>query len=147
MLLSFANLHQVTLHINLGEDCAPLCAYKAAIRIMKLFGSFRVAGLDGIPPLVIKNCSEHWAYLFTPLINWCLRYRSIPPPWQGLVLVPVFKKGNPISPLSYQLLAVLDMSSKSMSKYLLEPLSLWSTAAKIIHYSLFAGLFCSREVS
>lgn len=51
-------------------------------------------GMDGIPPLLLKNCSTALASPITSLFNRSLHDRMFPVAWKSASIIPIYKSGN-----------------------------------------------------
>jgi hypothetical protein len=72
---------------------APIAAAEVSKAIKRLRPS-KCVGLDGIPSLVIKGCSDIFTPLLTYIFNLRLTSVTFPSLWKQTAVVPVFKKGN-----------------------------------------------------
>ena len=52
----------------------------------------KAAGPDGIPGIVLKNCADQLAVVFTRIINQSLSQYTVPPCLKASVIVPLLKK-------------------------------------------------------
>ena len=63
-------------------------------------------GPDGLPPIFLKTCSEQLAAPLAYLYSQCMEFSYLPPDWLRAYITPVFKKGDPSSPLNYRPIAL-----------------------------------------
>jgi hypothetical protein len=76
---------------------------KRAIRKLKAKSK---GGPDGLPPIFLKTCSDQLAAPLAYLYSQCMEFSYLPPDWLRAYITPVFKKGDPSSPLNYRPVAL-----------------------------------------
>jgi hypothetical protein len=52
------------------------------------------SGLDGIPPIILKNCASAFAKLLSLLFNRSVATSVFPDRWKVSYVTPIFKKGR-----------------------------------------------------
>lgn len=73
-------------------------------------------GMDGIPPLLLKNCSTALASPITSLFNRSLHDRMFPVAWKSASIIPIYKSGNCNRVTNYRGVSVLCCLSKIFEK-------------------------------
>jgi hypothetical protein len=76
---------------------------KRAIRKLKAKSK---GGPDGLPPIFIKTCSDQLSTPLAYVYSQCMEFSYLPPDWLRAYITPVFKKGDPSSPLNYRPIAL-----------------------------------------
>ena len=79
-------------------------------------------GPDGLLPIFIKTCSDQ---LSTPLAygySQCMEFSYLPLDWLRAYITPVFKKGDPSSPLNYRPIALTCTICKIMEVFIKDQL-------------------------
>jgi hypothetical protein len=69
-------------------------------------------GPDGIPPVVLRECSGALATVLTKLFRLILKTKIFPSSWKQAVVQPVLKKGDPSDPSNYRPIALTSSISK-----------------------------------
>jgi hypothetical protein len=77
-----------------------------ALDVRKAYGS------DGIPPIVLANCSRDLAPILAKLFRLILKTNIFPSSWKHAVVQPVPKKGDPSDPSNYRPIAITSTLSK-----------------------------------
>jgi hypothetical protein len=90
---------------------APITA-AAVSRAIKRLRPSKCDGLDGIPSLVIKCCSDIFIPLLTYNFNLSVTSVAFPSLWKQTAVAPVFKKGNSTTVSYYRPLYILNNFSK-----------------------------------
>ena len=71
------------------------------------------SGIDGIPPIVLKNLPLKIIKNYTILFNNCLNLCYFPSAWKKAKVLPILKKGkNPSEPVSYRPISLTPSISK-----------------------------------
>ena len=91
----------------------PFISVKQVRRIMKNLDSSKSSGPDGIPVIVLKECSPELAPVLAKLFRRCLSKGEFPRSWKVAAVVPVPKKGNDTSqPSNYRPISLLPIIGK-----------------------------------
>ncbi len=75
-------------------------------------------GLDGVPPIVLKNCASVLTPCLVKLFRLCLSISIFPSCWKYAYVKPVLKKGNQSNPSNYLPIALLSCLSKAFESIL-----------------------------
>ncbi len=75
-------------------------------------------GLDGVPPVVLKNCASVLTPCLVKLFRLCLSTSTFPWYWKYAYVQPVPKKGDRSSPSSYRPNALISCLSKAFETIL-----------------------------
>jgi hypothetical protein len=70
------------------------------------------SGLDGIPPIILKNCASAFAKLPSLFFNRFLATNVIPDRWKVSYVIPIFKKGNLNNVEDYRVVVILSAIQK-----------------------------------
>ena len=82
-------------------------------RILKQLPNKTSCGIDGIPPIVLKNLPIKIIKNDSILFNNCLNLCYFPTAWKKAKLLPILKKGkNPCEPVSYRPISLTPSISK-----------------------------------
>jgi len=81
-------------------------------RALALLDVGKAYGPDGVPPLVLRQCSGCLAPALTKLFRLILKTKIFPSCWKHAVVQPVFKKGDPSDPSNYRPIAITSTISK-----------------------------------
>ena len=81
-------------------------------RALALLDVGKAYGPDGVPPLVLRQCSGCLAPVLTKLFRLILKTKTFPSCWKHAVVQPVFKKGDPSDPSNYRPIAITSTISK-----------------------------------
>jgi hypothetical protein len=73
----------------------------------------KCVGLDGIPSIQFKDCSDVFTPLLTYIFNLSLTSVTFPSLWKQTAVVPVFKKGNSTTVSNYRPISILNNFSKT----------------------------------
>ncbi|CAB4026455.1 RNA-directed DNA polymerase from mobile element jockey, partial [Paramuricea clavata] len=82
----------------------------------------KAAGLDNIPPRLLKDSANVIARPLTKIINVSLEQGTVPDHFKLAKVIPVFKKGQPENMDNYRLISVLPTVSKLLEKAVHEQL-------------------------
>ena len=81
--------------------------------ILKHLPNKTSSGIDGIPPIILKNLPFNIIKNYTILFNNCLNLCYFPAAWKKAKLLPILKKGkNPSDPASYRPISLTPSISK-----------------------------------
>jgi hypothetical protein len=80
-----------------------------AIKILK---PKRTCGPDGIPPYILKGCSNILVPALEFIFNLSLRTKTFPTRWKEARVIPVFKSGKRNDVSNYRPIAILNSSAK-----------------------------------
>ncbi len=83
----------------------------------------KAAGLDGIPPRLLKLCCRSIACSLTCLFNRSFELSQFPQAWRDALVVPIHKKGNSADPGNYRPIALLSTVSKVLERIVHDKLS------------------------
>lgn len=86
--------------------------------IIKEMETHKSAGPDGIPPIVIKNCSPELSPILSRLYNLSFSTGTFPESWKLANVQPIPKKGDSSLPINYRPIAITSILSKIMEKSL-----------------------------
>ena len=76
----------------------------------------KAAGLDNIPPRLLKDSANVIARPLTKIINVSLEQGTVPDDFKLAKVIPVFKKGQPENMDNYRPISVLPTVSKLLEK-------------------------------
>jgi hypothetical protein len=79
---------------------------------IKLLDELKGAGPDGVPPLIIKKCSESIYIPLTIIFNKSLKMGIFPMKWKTAHIVPVFKSGERELCENYRPISILSCCAK-----------------------------------
>ena len=79
----------------------------------------KAAGPDGVPPVVLKECSNQLATVFTEVFNCSLEQRKVPICFKTSCIVPVPKKSNITRLNDYRPVALTSVIMKVLEKFVL----------------------------
>ena len=82
----------------------------------------KAAGLDNIPPGILKDCSSVLKNPLTYIINLSLYTGEIPSEWKVAKVIPIHKKGSLDAFDNYHPISVLPSASKILEKIVHEQL-------------------------
>ena len=85
----------------------------------------KAAGLDGLPPRLLKYCAEGISVSVADLFNRSFAEGRFPSDKKSALVIPVFKKGAQSDPGNYRPIALLPIISKVMERLVLDKLSLF----------------------
>ncbi|XP_057316735.1 uncharacterized protein LOC130657744 [Hydractinia symbiolongicarpus] len=69
------------------------------------------AGLDNLPPALLKDCVSAIAEPLYYLINLSLDNSEVPLDWKNAQITPIFKSGSPSEPNNYRPISILRSST------------------------------------
>jgi hypothetical protein len=81
-------------------------------KVTKRLQPSKSVGLDGIPSIVIKHCSENVVLFLRFIFNLSSSYNTFPNLWKQAGIVPLFKEGKRFSVGNYKPTATLNIFSK-----------------------------------
>jgi hypothetical protein len=81
-------------------------------RALTLLDVGKAYGPDGLPPVVLRECSRVLAPVLTKLFRIVLKTNIFPNSWKHAVIQPVPKKGDPSDPTNYRPIAITSVVSK-----------------------------------
>jgi Reverse transcriptase (RNA-dependent DNA polymerase) len=90
------------------------------INALKQLDSKKGGGPDGIPPSILKNCSEGLVKPLTMLFNLSLQSGIFPTMWKSSYIVPIFKKGARDQIGNYRGIAILSSIPKLFEKIIFD---------------------------
>ncbi len=83
----------------------------------------KAAGIDGLPPRLLKYCAAGIASSVADLFNRSFAEGHFPTDWKAALIVPIFKKGDRSEPGNYRPIALLPVISKVMERIVHNKLS------------------------
>jgi hypothetical protein len=83
----------------------------------------RTSGPDGIPPVLIKNCSRSLYYPLYLLFNESVSTGSFPDLWKSSYITPIFKSGDRSDISNYRPVCILSCFPKMFEKLVLSKIS------------------------
>ena len=86
----------------------------AVQRLLKRLDASKATGPDGIPPRVLKVCSQELASPLAKLFSFCFSRGKQPTAWKCANVVPVYKKKSRSAPSNYRPVSLLSAVSKVM---------------------------------
>lgn len=87
---------------------------KSICRILKQLNSRKSTGPDGIPAIVLKECSPELAPLLCRLFKLSYEQKTFPNIWKVARVQPIPKKGKKCMPRNYRPISLLPILSKVM---------------------------------
>ena len=91
---------------------------------IKKLNSNKAAGIDGIPPGLLKILPDDWILLLTFILNKVFD-GNYPLRWTQMKFFTIFKKGQRNDPQNYRGISIISALPKIYDKVLSERLSLW----------------------
>lgn len=85
---------------------------KYLLRKISKLPNKKAMGCDGIPAMVIKNCSLVLAPCLAEIANRCLLEMDFPSVWKQAIVLPIPKKFNSSNPGDYRPVSLLPLFSK-----------------------------------
>ena len=85
---------------------------KCVRRALQKLDISKAAGPDGIPAIVLKQCSRSLAAPLSRLFNFSLKSGHFPNVWKEARVQPAFKKGDHSCPSNYRPISLLPIMSK-----------------------------------
>ena len=76
----------------------------------------KAAGLDNIPPRLLKDAADIVATPLTIIINASLRQGRVPDDWKSARVIPLFKKGKTENLDNYRPISILPTASKLLER-------------------------------
>ena len=76
----------------------------------------KAAGLDNIPPRLLKDTADIVATPLTIIINASLRQGRVPDDWKSARVIPLFKKGKTENLDTYRPISILPTASKLLER-------------------------------
>lgn len=80
-------------------------------------------GLDGIHPLLLKNCTDTLTAPITKLMNTSMESGRLPSSWKEAVVIPIYKKGDRLSPANYRPISLTSHVCKIMEKIIVRKMT------------------------
>lgn len=103
-------------------------------RILKGLNANKSSGPDGIPPMVLKNCSSSLSQPLARLFHLSYSSGIYPTNWKLTNVQPVFKKkGNRSDPKDYRPIALTSVLAKVMEKVIKQNLMTYLETNGLIH--------------
>ena len=93
----------------------------------------KAAGLDNIPPQLLKDSANVIARPLTKIINVSLKQGTVPDDFKLAKVIPVFKKGQPENMDNYRPISVLPTVSKLLEKAVHEQLYRFLTTNHLLN--------------
>jgi hypothetical protein len=78
------------------------------------FGALQGSGLDGIPPIILKNCASAFAKPLSLLFNSSMATSVFADRWKVSYVTPIFKKGRRNNVKDYRGVAILPAIPKRL---------------------------------
>ena len=97
---------------------------REVIDSLDLLKSNKSAGVDGIPPGLLKLLPDSWVMLLTFLFN-CIFFNAYPLGWSKAKVFNVFKKGNRLDPSNYRGISVMVSLAKLYDTILSQRFRAW----------------------
>lgn len=109
-----------TLDEDVGESVdvtdIPIITEADVLSAIKELRGHSAAGIDGIPPFIIKGVADLIAPVLTWLYNFSLRTATVPDCWRRALVSPIPKKGDLHDIRNYRPVSVLNVVSKVFEK-------------------------------
>lgn len=110
--------------INSSQIISIVTVYTSHIvNCIKTFKSSNLSGPDGIPSVVLKNCSSSLAVPLSIIFNISLKYGYFPKIWKESYIIPLFKSGNKSFISNYRGIAKLSDIPKLFEKCIVDSLT------------------------
>ena len=106
------------------------------LKILKNLNTSKAAGIDNLPPKMLKDAAEDLSAPLCSLINKSLQESLFPTSEKCEQIIPVFKSGDPAILDNYRPITVVPVLSKVIEKIIYNQLS---------QYLESNGLLCSRQ--
>ena len=105
------------------------------MRILKELKNSRSTGIDHIDVGIVKLIADDILPCLTHIINLSLSTSTFPNAWKIAKVVPLLKKGDPLSPQNYRPVALLPVLSKILEKVIFTQVVDYVEANGILHPS------------
>ena len=104
----------------LDDDISPLEVDNA----IKLLKANKAAGIDEVPPGILKLVTDEWILLITFIFNEIFS-GHYPPQWAIAKVFTIFKKGDKLNPENYRGISIIVALAKLYDSVLAARLNLW----------------------
>lgn len=94
---------------TLNISCISESDYSQSVKKLK---PKRAAGFDGIPPYVVKGCSDFFKIPLLYIFNLCIKTKTFPCLWKTSIVSPIFKSGERSNVSNYRPISVLSAPDK-----------------------------------
>ena len=101
---------------NPNEFTSLHCTPSEVYRILSSLDCRKAPGLDGITPLLLRECASGISVSLALLFNRSFSEGQFPSAWKQALVMPVFKKGDRHAPGNYRPISLLSMVSKVQEK-------------------------------
>ena len=111
----------INVHIPILDDQLEPMEVDRAIRKLK---ASKAAGVDGVPPGLLKLLNDEWTLFLTYVFNRIFE-SGYPTCWNDAKVFNIFKKGERLLPANYRGISILNALPKLYDSILSQRLSLW----------------------
>lgn len=80
-------------------------------------------GLDGVHPILLKNCASTIAGAVCALLNKSIELGEVPKAWKKMKIIPIHKSGKRSSVLQYRPIAIPPVLGKTQDKIMTKRLN------------------------
>ncbi|KAJ8717446.1 hypothetical protein PYW08_005845 [Mythimna loreyi] len=116
--------------------------------VQKALSSFddgTATGPDDIPSILLKSCSQALTASLAQIMNKSLEEGALPDDWKVANVVPIYKKGNKLSPVNYRPISLTSILCKAMEKNIANKLERIPIARASCHKG--AAWICAETIS
>ena len=86
------------------------------LKLLKKLRRNKAAGLDNLPPNMLKDCAVYIYKPLTYIINLSLKTCAVPEMWKKAKVSPIFKAGNASDPENFRPISILPVLSKILER-------------------------------
>ena len=111
-----------------GSNASVTCREPTEVNIMAILSKIRrdgAPGPNGLPGSLFREDCTFWSERLAPIFQHCFQTGTVPASWRGSILHPIHKKGDPLDPSNYRLIALLVIEGKAYASFLLQLLTTW----------------------
>ena len=102
-------------------------------KVISSLKNSKSTGTDTIDTWAIKLAAPHILPALTHIINLSIAQSSFPTMWKHAKVVPLLKKGDPLTPKNYRPVALLPVFSKILERMVFNQLVEYLDSQKLIH--------------
>ena len=103
------------------------------LKVLKKLKNSKATGIDNIETAVIKLVANEILAPLTHIINLSIENSTFPKLWKQAKVIPLLKKGDPLSPRNYRPVALLPIFSKVLERIIYDQLVEYLDSNSIIH--------------
>ena len=103
------------------------------LKVLKKLKNSKATGIDNIETAVIKLVAKEILAPLPHIINLSIENSTFPKLWKQAKVIPLLKKGDPLSPRNYRPVALLPIFSKVLERIIYDQLVEYLDSNSIIH--------------